>query len=385
VALPPATVSKASSLITQRLIENYSDSMQNNAATPNSTIASTGSTQDYSRDVPQMQLPTHMNYLPTSSQCDYQEKERPKRRRKPQKPGKTAKQNERHFVVHDYHDHSCDTDEDDDSEQQEALQRRRGGVTISFPLKLHAVLDQVERDGLAHVISWQEHGRCFVIHKPKEFVEHVMPSYFRQSKLTSFQRQLNLYGFARLTRGKDSGGYYHELFLRSKLHLCKRMSRTKIKGTKFKAASSPQNEPDFYSIAPVAVSPSNSIDGSTAWDGVQASRSMVRRKTEEPCFPDNSCAPWMNMEPVPVYASSQRAMTSMEPYPLLAPIPTMSSRKNMAADSILDEAVDELFSRDPMMEDTQDLDSIWDSAAFGQDAVRDDTQLGYLLEMLLQD
>ena len=193
VALPPATVSKASSLITQRLIENYSDSMQNNAATPNSTIASTGSTQDYSRDVPQMQLPTHMNYLPTSSQCDYQEKERPKRRRKPQKPGKTAKQNERHFVVHDYHDHSCDTDEDDDSEQQEALQRRRGGVTISFPLKLHAVLDQVERDGLAHVISWQEHGRCFVIHKPKEFVDHVMPCYFRQSKLTSFQRQLNLY------------------------------------------------------------------------------------------------------------------------------------------------------------------------------------------------
>jgi hypothetical protein len=163
------------------------------------------------------------------------------------------------------------------------------------------------------------------------------------------------------------------------------MSRTKIKGTKFKAASSPQNEPDFYSIAPVVVSPSNSVDGS-AWD-VQASRSMARRETvsEEPCFPDNLCAPWMNMEPVPVYASSQRAMTSMEPYPLLAPCPTMSSRKNMAADSILDEAVDELFNRDPMMEDTQDLDSIWDSAAFGQDAVRDDTQLGFLLERLLQD
>lgn len=91
------------------------------------------------------------------------------------------------------------------------------------------------------------------------------------------------------------------------------------------------------------------------------------------------------MEPVPVYASSQRAMTSMEPYPLLAPSPTMSSRRNMAADSILDEAVDELFSRDPMMEDTQDLDSIWDSAAFGLDAVRDDTELGFLLERLLQD
>jgi hypothetical protein len=170
---------------------NFSHLIQNNATAPKSTIASTGSTPDYRRDVPHM--PTHMNYLPSVSVGDHQEKERPKRRRKPQKPGKTAKQNERHFVVHNYHDHSCDTDEDDELEQQEASQRRRGGVTISFPLKLHAVLDQVERDGLAHVISWQAHGRCFVIHKPKEFVDHVMPCYFRQSKLTSFQRQLNLY------------------------------------------------------------------------------------------------------------------------------------------------------------------------------------------------
>jgi hypothetical protein len=163
------------------------------------------------------------------------------------------------------------------------------------------------------------------------------------------------------------------------------MSRTKIKGTKFKAASSPQNEPDFYSIAPVAVTPSNSVDGSS-WDGVQAVRSMVRRKmaSEEPSFLDGSFPAWMNIEPAPVYASSPLAMTSMEPYPLLA-APTFSSTKNMAADSILDEAVDELFSRDSMMEGTQDLDSIWDSAAFGQDAVRDDTQLGFLLERLLQD
>jgi HSF-type DNA-binding len=133
------------------------------------------------------------------------DKPRPKRRRKPQKPGKTAKQNDRHFVVHNYHDHSHDID-DGDNDVEEEPHRRRGGVSIAFPLKLHAVLDQVEADGLAHVISWQPHGRAFVIHKPKEFTDHVMPKYFRQSKLTSFQRQLNLYGFSRLTRGGDAGG-----------------------------------------------------------------------------------------------------------------------------------------------------------------------------------
>lgn len=170
-----------------------------------------------------------------------------KRRRKIQKPGKTAKMHDRHFVHHDYHDHALDHDTSDDTEEDEAS-KRRGGVSVSFPLKLHAVLDQVEMDGHAHIISWQPHGRCFVIHKPKEFVNHVMPHYFRQSKLTSFQRQLNLYGFNRLTTGNDSGGYYHELFLRGKPFLCKRMIRTKVKGTKFKAASSPEQEPNFYTM-----------------------------------------------------------------------------------------------------------------------------------------
>ena len=56
-----------------------------------------------------------------------------------------------------------------------------------------------------------------------------MPLHFRQTKLTSFQRQLNLYGFRRITRGKDSGAYYHEFFLRGRFDLCKKMIRQKSK------------------------------------------------------------------------------------------------------------------------------------------------------------
>ena len=71
--------------------------------------------------------------------------------------------------------------------------------------------------------------------------------YFRQSKLTSFQRQVNLYGFRRLTTGTDRGGYYHEMFLPGRADLHKKLVRIRVKGTGFKAASSPATEPDFYS------------------------------------------------------------------------------------------------------------------------------------------
>ncbi len=62
-------------------------------------------------------------------------------------------------------------------DQEDPNLRRRGGVSVAFPVKLHAVLDQVATDGLAHVVSWMPHGRCFVIHDPKEFVDHIMPRY----------------------------------------------------------------------------------------------------------------------------------------------------------------------------------------------------------------
>lgn len=101
----------------------------------------------------------------------------------------------------------------------------------------------------------QPHGRCFLVHKPKEFVDEIMPTFFRQSKLTSFQRQLNLYGFSRITAGRDRGGYYHELFLRNKLFLCQSMTRIRIKGTGIKGKANPASEPNFYSMPPIVPEP----------------------------------------------------------------------------------------------------------------------------------
>ena len=127
----------------------------------------------------------------------------------------------------------------------------KGAMAGPFPVKLHKLLDHIEQDGLAHVVLWQPHGRCFVVHNQQKFVDVIMPLYFKQTKFPSFQRQLNLYGFNRLTSGPDRGGYYHEFFLRGKKFLALRIQRLKIKGTGVRKPSSPDTEPQFYFMPPV--------------------------------------------------------------------------------------------------------------------------------------
>ncbi len=177
------------------------------------------------------------------------------RRIKKSLPKRSFVRKERHVIQHNYHDHADDVIDFDeytsDLHGLESPLKKKGGVAVPFPLKLHELLDKVHEEGQQHIVSWQPHGRAFVVRQPKTFVEDLMPRFFRQTKLTSFQRQLNLYGFSRLTRGPDAGGYYHELFLRGKPHLTRRMIRTKIKGTGYKAASNPACEPDFYNMKSV--------------------------------------------------------------------------------------------------------------------------------------
>jgi hypothetical protein len=170
VSLAPSQVGVCSSALSQRLMGGF----QQPLAQPTQQ-APLGHCQPQHASQKVFAQPMEQQYLNTAPA----EKLKAKRRRKPQKPGKTAKMNDRHFVVHNYHDHAEDPDEIDEPVAEDPNHRRRGGVSVAFPVKLHAVLDQVEADGLAHIVAWQGHGRCFVVHKPKEFVDHVMPKYFR--------------------------------------------------------------------------------------------------------------------------------------------------------------------------------------------------------------
>ncbi|KAL7579747.1 hypothetical protein ACA910_021889 [Epithemia clementina (nom. ined.)] len=97
----------------------------------------------------------------------------------------------------------------------------------TFPFKLHRMLEHAEKNGLEDVISFTPDGRTFAIHKPREFVASIMPKYFTTSRMSSFQRQLNLYGFRRITEGRDKGAYFHKYFIKGRRALCKKVKRKK--------------------------------------------------------------------------------------------------------------------------------------------------------------
>jgi hypothetical protein len=158
-------------------------------------------------------------------------------------PGMTPKNNKRLFVKHSYKDYSREIPL---SEDLDLLGPNAPLLTpnAAFPLKLHETLTHIELDGHDDIIGWLQHGRSFKIHKQKEFVTEILPKYFVMTKKSSFLRQLNLYGFNRLSGiGPDQGSYYHEKFLRGLKFLSRRMSRQKVNGNGIRAAGNPDEEP----------------------------------------------------------------------------------------------------------------------------------------------
>jgi hypothetical protein len=133
----------------------------------------------------------------------------------------------------------------------------RGGVAQPFPEKLYFMLQEVEQQGKSHIASFYPHGRAFGIYDMKAFEDEILPKYFiNQTKLVSFVRQLNLYGFARIHSGQDQGGFYHELFLKGRPELFPHMRRSGAsKGTtdrrRCKDRHVPGNQPDFYAMKPI--------------------------------------------------------------------------------------------------------------------------------------
>jgi len=130
--------------------------------------------------------------------------------------------------------------------------RRRGpNPSSTFPAKLFKILSNQE---FADIITWMPHGRSWRMLQPKVFSEVVSTKYFsHQSKYASFMRQVNGWGFKRITRGPDRNSYYHELFVRDNPELAWTMSRRGSSSSKNSGGKDEADkEPNFYEMTRLA-------------------------------------------------------------------------------------------------------------------------------------
>lgn len=140
--------------------------------------------------------------------------------------------------------------------------RSKNGLQASFPLKLQRILDKFEAESNIDVLSWQPHGRAFIVHDSDRFVNEVLPVYFNQTKYSSFQRQCHMYNFTRITHaGSDKGAYFNVNFQRGRPELSMKMQRTRVNGNGTRRPGNPDQEPDLCAMPPLpAIEPGTTIE-----------------------------------------------------------------------------------------------------------------------------
>ncbi|KAL7537023.1 hypothetical protein ACHAWF_005636 [Thalassiosira exigua] len=110
------------------------------------------------------------------------------------------------------------------------------GVPQQFPRKLFEMLEAesiTPRTSNSAIVNWSSSGRAFRIADVSLFSEEILPKYFKTKKFSSFQRNLNLYGFTKVRKGPEIDMYYHPSFTRGdEGGLSKLRKRTKARATK---------------------------------------------------------------------------------------------------------------------------------------------------------
>ncbi|XP_048338887.1 heat shock factor protein 3-like [Sphaerodactylus townsendi] len=100
-----------------------------------------------------------------------------------------------------------------------------------FLAKLWAL---VEDPGTDDVVSWSRNGQNFSILDEQRFAKELLPKYFKHNNLSSFIRQLNIYGFRKvvalengmMTSAKNSAiEFQHPFFKREKFNLLANIKR----------------------------------------------------------------------------------------------------------------------------------------------------------------
>ncbi|CAJ1953374.1 unnamed protein product [Cylindrotheca closterium] len=153
----------------------------------------------------------------------------------------------------------------------EGSTRKEKEARLHFPCKVYDMLEDADQQGHKDIVSWNASGTGFTVHNKDLFTKTIIPQYFNQTKYKSFQRQLSLYGFQRITGGENKGLRYHEKLRRGMRDLCRSMKpigykpRSSEAKEVMKALSSPSPLRAMDDALPAVIS-SNSLPES---DGIE--------------------------------------------------------------------------------------------------------------------
>ncbi|KZT57790.1 winged helix DNA-binding domain-containing protein [Calocera cornea HHB12733] len=132
-------------------------------------------------------------------------------------------------------------------------QEEQAGDCTAFISKLYHLLSRPE---YGRFLRWNEAGDAFILMNSAEFAQFVLPRFFRHSNVSSFVRQINLYGFQRVsticilefadinsgdpTQGTDAvqaSGFTHPYFRRGRRDLLKNLKPRSARRSKKAAAA----------------------------------------------------------------------------------------------------------------------------------------------------
>ncbi|CAC5400410.1 HSF1 [Mytilus coruscus] len=127
----------------------------------------------------------------------------------------------------------------------------------TVPAFLTKLWTLVENPMVDDLICWDENGTSFHVYDQGRFAKEILPHYFKHSNIASFIRQLNMYGFRKVSHIEhgikdeaDDLEFQHMYFIRGQQHLLDKIKR-KIAGTSAQVKTEPLHEVPQQDLANV--------------------------------------------------------------------------------------------------------------------------------------
>ncbi|MED6132025.1 hypothetical protein PIB30_015388 [Stylosanthes scabra] len=118
--------------------------------------------------------------------------------------------------------------------QGQVGQSLRPRCPAPFLLKTYDLLEEggvADGGGGGKIVSWNGDGSGFVVWSPAEFCELTLPRYFKHNNFSSFIRQLNTYGFKKISSKRWE--FKHEKFQRGCRDMLVEITRKKCEPSVF--------------------------------------------------------------------------------------------------------------------------------------------------------